>query len=273
VVGNAVEANGVANNMYNINPQWGWGFQLEAAYYINSKSDLDVNWYHLNESTSGYLPQGSLFAGSAPGLYAGLVNVSPTWNAINIEAGQRFDFDAIKRLRIHAGVAFANINNTFTNYPQLYATGNPIFITTDKISYNGFGPRFGGDFDYSVWRGFGVYAKAAGSLLVGCAKQSVTGYQNFSFGGFPQLYSAGNYYQSHNSVVVPEVEAKLGLKYDHTFSHGILGLDVGYLWLTYLNAIVSQVGASQNNSVISASTTTNFDLNGLYFGLKWMGNI
>ena len=270
---NTIEVNGATNYMHNINPQWNWGFQIDAAYYLNSKNDIDINYYHFNENTQGYLPQGTLFAGSAPGLYAGLVKVAPSWNAINLESGHRFDFDNIKTLRLHAGVSFANINNKFTNYPQVFSTGNPIFITTDKISYNGFGPRFGGDFNYIVGHGLGLYTKAAGSLLVGTAKQSVTGYKDFIFNTFNNVYSAGNYSQSHNGVIVPEIEAKLGLKYDYSLAQGIITFDLGYLWINYLNAIVSQVGANVNNSVVSSSTTTNFNLNGLYFGLKWMGNV
>lgn len=273
IPGTLINVNGATNYMNNINPKWGWGFQLEGSYYIDSKNDVDINWYHFNESNNEHLPNGTLFAGSAGGLYAGLVKVAPSWDAVNLEAGHRFDFDDIKTLRLHVGVAFASINNKVTNYPQLYATSSPLFITTDKISYNGFGPRLGGDFGYAVGHGFGLYAKAAGSLLVGTAKQSVAGYNDFVFLTTTYPYSTGNYSQSHNGVVVPEVEAKLGVKYDYPLAQGSIGFDLGYLWINYLNAIVSQVGADVYSSAISASTTTNFSLNGLYFGVKWTGNV
>ena len=272
IPGNLVDVNGATNYMSNMNPQRAWGFRLEGAYSLDSINDLNINWQHFNETTSGYLPAGTLFAGSAGGLYAGYIKVAPQWDAINAEAGHRFNLDANKALRLHVGVAFANIQNKFTNYPQLFRTGNPLFTTTDTISYRGFGPRFGGDFDYSFCNGFGVYAKAAGSLLVGKAKQSVHGYTDFTFAGTLYPYSTGNYSQSNSGVVVPEAEAKLGLTYDYEFSQGKLGFDLGYLWMAYLNAIVSQVGADVFSSAISASTTTNFDLNGFYFGIKWTGN-
>jgi hypothetical protein len=272
IPGNLVDVNGATNYISNMNPQRSWGFRLEGDYSLDGINDLNINWGHFNETTTGHLPLGTLFAGSAGGLYAGYIRVAPSWDAINAEAGHRFVFDTNKALRLHVGVAFARIKNKFTNYPQLYRTGNPLFVTTDTLSYKGFGPRFGGDFDYSFGCGWGVYAKGAGSLLVGSAKQSAHGYYDFTFltNTFP--YSTGNYSQSHSNVVVPEVEAKLGLTYEHAFAQGKLGFDLGYLWMAYLNAVVSQVGADVYSSAISSSTTTNFDLNGLYFGIKWTGN-
>ena len=112
------------------------------------------------------------------------------------------------------------------------------------------------------------YAKAGASLLVGKGSQSVSGYHDL--GGF-NLYSTGNYNQSNNNVVVPELDANLGLKYNYAFKQGILGFDLGYLFATYLGAIVSQVGAGVVSSSISTSTSTNFNLNGPYLGITWAG--
>lgn len=267
---NQVEVNGAPNYLSNIQPKHDWGYQVEAGYGFCKSNDLDVNWYHFDNSTRGHLPQGTLFAGSASALYAGAINVSPRWDAVNIELGQRIDFNDLQTLRLHAGVEFVRIKNTFINYPQLTPKGSPLFITQDQISYNGFGPRIGADFIYGVGGGFGFYAKGAAGLLVGRAKQTVSGYHDLT--GF-NLYSTGNYTQSNNSVVVTELEGKLGLKFDLKMSQGILGFDLGYLWITYLDALVSQVGSGVVSSSISNSSAANFDLNGLYFGLKWTGNI
>lgn len=272
IPGNIIDVNGATNHMRNINPDWRWGFELEGSYYLNPTNDFTLNWSRLNETTNGHLPQGTLFAGSAGGLYAGRLKVAPRWDAINLEVGQRFIFDECKTLRFHVGLAYAHIKTKFTNYPQIFPTGAPLFITKDSIAYEGFGPRFGGDFNYAIGYGVNLYAKAAGSLLVGTAKQSVHGYHDFVFAGNGFPYSTGNYKQHHDGVIVPELEAKLGVKYDCPLAFGNLGVDLGYLWITYLNAIVSQVGADVFSSAISASTTTNFDLNGVYFGIKWTGN-
>lgn len=268
--GNLIEVDGAPNYINNVEPDWGWGFKLEGGYEFGPGSDIIINWYHLNNSTSDRLPQGTLFAGSASSLYAGDIEVTSDWDAVNLEIGQFINFIDMKMFRLHAGVTYADIQATFTNYPQLTPTGTPIFETKDNISYTGFGPRIGGDFIYSLIRGFDFYAKAAASVLVGTAKQSVTGYNNL--GGF-NLYSTGNYDQSNNGVVVPELEGKLGLKYDYKMAHSSLGFDLGYTWITYINALVSQVGSGVVSSAISNSTTTNFDLNGLSFGLTWTGDV
>lgn len=268
--GNTVGANNPANTMTNMTPKWSWGFQIEGAYLFGSGSDIDVNWYHLHNSTSGYFPNNSLFSGNAPALYAGSIQVAPKWDAVHVELGQHIDFDNTKMMRLHAGVEFARVQTIFTNYPQLSLNRGPLFITIDNISYNGFGPRFGIDFTDTMGYGLGVYAKSAASLLVGTAKQNVSGYQNLVF---PQSFSTGNYVQSNKSVVIPELEAKLGLNYDYTLTQGILGFDVGYLWISYLNALVSQTGSGLAGSASSSSNTANFDLNGLYFGLKWVGQV
>lgn len=262
------EVNGATNHLRNVHPRDDWGFQLEASYDFGEGNDLNINWYHLNDSTHGDLQQGTLFAGSASALYAGKLNVTPTWDAINLEVGQYIDFCDWLTMRLHVGAEFARVRAKFKNYPQLTATGSPIFITNDKISYAGFGPRLGADFNYDVGCGFDVYAKVAGSLLAGVAKQSVTGYHDL--GGF-NLYSTGNYKQSNHSVVIPELESKLGLKYNYIMAGGNLGFDLGYMWLTYLNALVSQVGTGIVSSAISNSSAASFDLNGIYFSLTWTG--
>jgi hypothetical protein len=273
--GNPTVNNGAPNYLSNITPQWAWGFQVEGAYHFNTGNDLDVNWYHLSENTTGYLPNGNLFAGSAPGLYAGKIVVSPRWDAVNVEFGQHIDFDARKMLRLHEGVEFARVQTTFTNYPQASASGSPLFVTTDVISYNGFGPRLGADFGYLIGSGFSVYAKTAGSLLVGTAKQNVSGYSNYTYDPpFGIAYfTTGNYVQSNKGIVVPELESKLGLKWDYLIPQGNLGLDLGYMWIDYFNSLVSQVGVGIESSAISSSTQANFNLNGLYFGAKWTGNL
>lgn len=271
VFGNTVNSNGGADNIFNVVPTWGWGFQLEGAYHFTN-NDITVNWYHLNEKVNGHLPQGTLFAGSASALYAGQLTLAPRWNAVNLEFGQFFHLDTCKMVRVHAGMEFAKVQNIFTNYPQLYPVGSPLFVTTDLISYQGFGPRVGGDFSYGLLRETRIYANVAGGLLVGTAKQNVSGYTNYTTNQIgTQYYSTGNYVHTHQGIVIPELEAKLGLKYNIHTIRGNLGFDIGYLWLSYLNSLVAQVGAGVESSAISTGVTTNFTMQGLYFGMKWTG--
>jgi hypothetical protein len=265
-----VERNGGANDLSDISSDRTWGFQFNAGYEFCAGNDIDLNWYHLYDRTNGSLPTGSLFAGSASALYAGELDLQTRWDAVNLEVGQRFNFNVGNMIRLHAGLSYARIRNTVINYPKLTPLGNPLFITHDTITYTGFGPRIGGDYLYQTGFGLGIFAKAGASILVGTAKQSVSGYHDL--GGF-NLYSTGNYNQSNNSIVVPVLDANLGLKYDYTFRQGVLGFNLGYMFATYLNAIVGQVGAGIVSSSISTSTTSNFNVNGPYFGITWTGFI
>lgn len=267
---NTVEINGAPNHLSNIVPNRAWGFELEGGYEFCGGLDVSANWYHLYENTNGHLPNGTLFAGSASALYAGKLNVKPHWDAVNLEFGQRFYFDAMNSIRAYAGFEFSRIQTTFSNSPRLTPAGAPIFTTSDRLTYTGFGPRIGADYTFNSCFGLGLYAKAAGSLLVGTAKQSVSGYRDL--GGF-NLYSTGNYHQSNNNVIVPELEANLGLQYDFKLAQGDIRLDLGYMFVTYLGALVSQVGAGVVSSSISTSSSTNFNLNGPHFGVTWTGCI
>ena len=263
-----VERNGAANDLSSNTSDRRWGFQLNAGYGFGNGSDIDLNWYHLNERTNGSLPTGTLFSGSASALYAGDLDLETKWDAVNLEVGQRFDLNPCNIIRLHTGLSYARIRNTVINYPRLTANGNPVFVTHDTITYTGIGPRIGADYLLQTPYGLGIFAKAGASLFVGTAKQSVYGYHDL--GGF-NLYSTGNYHQTNNNVVVPELDANLGLKYDYTSRLGVLGFNLGYMFTTYLNAIVSQVGAGIVSSSISTSSTTNFNLNGPYVGITWTG--
>lgn len=272
--GHFVGVNGASDHINNINPQWGWGFQLDGAYRFNTKNDVNIQWYHLNNNTNGYLPTGSVLSASDDGFYAGRLQLAQYWDAVNLEMGHAIPFDENKIIHLHGGLSYANIKNTFTNYPQLYPTSAPLFTTTDTMTYNGVGPRIGADFGYTIWHGLGLYAKTAGSLLVGQTQQNISGFQNYTNAIYgPQPYGTPNYSHSHNGVVVTELEAKLGVKYDYQFAQGnVLSFDLGYLWINYLNAISSYTGVgivgTADGASIGTNTTANFDLNGLYFGVK-----
>ena len=280
--GNFVGVNGASNTIYDINPKWGWGFEVQGAYRFNAKNEVGIQWYHLNNRTNGYLPQGSLFAGNYDGLYAGRLQIGQRWDAVNLDVSHDILLDEQKTVRAFAGISFASINNQFKNHPLLHPSSPPIFNTVETLSYNGFGPRVGGDFGYTLGHGFGLYANAASSVLVGSNSQKVSGFQDLTTipGYGAQLFSATNFSQTNNGIIVVELESKLGVKYDYQLAHGNLTLDIGYLWMSYLNGITSfnEVGVIDTAGVGTASlgavnTTANFNLNGLYFGLKWSGNI
>lgn len=194
-----------------VDSKWGWGFKLEGSYHFNTGNDLNLNWYHVNNSHTGTFPAGaSIDDVPVQGNYV----VDPKWDAVNLELGQHVDFSDMKNIRLHGGVQYARINTSVST--------NGIFSTTatsqENMTYNGFGPRFGGDMTYELGNGFSVYGNGAGAMLIGTSKASVA-----------------NAFSISRTTMVPELEGKLGAKYNFAMPQGDVGLDVGYMWVNYFN--------------------------------------
>lgn len=252
----AQNPNGHYNNFAN---NWAWGFMIEGSYHYNTGNDANLNWYHLSRSTTKSFSGPMTFAfGTTPATTTGSASTDPKWDAVNLEFGQRVDFGESKNIRFHGGVQYARVANSvslamagtgFTNS----ASSNPTF--------NGFGPRLGTDMSYDWGNGLGIYANGAGSVLVGTTKA------NFASSFATTGATAVDFSSNSQTVISPELEAKLGIKYDYAMAQGDLTLDLGWMWVNYFNVQSSQLstGADIVNS--------DFGVQGLYFGLKWLGNV
>lgn len=263
---------GAPDQMVTIFPKWGWGGQLYGAYHFNA-NDLVFNWYHLKTRNQGHFPVGYAFSGNNDGFYASDFQVSTHWDEAEVELGQKIQLSDNKLLRLHGGVEFARIKNQFYNVPMLHPTSVVAYSTNDTLSYNGFGPRLGIDIGYLFKEHLELYAKIAGSMLIGTAKQQNSGYQNYPYPNNPiSPFVTGNYYQSLTSIVVPELAAKLGAQYDLPLEHYLLSFDIGYMWVNYLDAIMSYSGNGIVFANVGTNLTANFNLNGMYLGMKLTGD-
>lgn len=262
-----------ANQMNNVQPKWSWGFGLGVKYHFQEHNLAEVSWYHLGTGVDRYLPKNTVFAGSLAGFFAGEMQVYTQWNAVNIEVGHTMHLVDRTSAHVHGGVAFTKISNRFRSYPQRLESSSPAFVTSDTLSYSGFGPRITSELTYDTKFGPSVYLAAGGSLLVGSTTQSTNGFQNVNtlLSG-TLLYGTANYSQTNTGIVVPEFEAKLGATYDIHLGKNIVHFNVGYLWMAYLNAMVSYTGVGIVGSSVGAPTTANFDLNGVYLGVQWRGD-
>lgn len=236
---------------YGVKPGYSWGFFLEGSYHFSKGKDFNLNWYSLNNKAN---QSNNLASGGSR-----TSSITTNWDAVNFEVGKSFKFGDIDLTRIHAGVEYARINaakpfatqnnvaSPIININQAgYAAGNT------RSNFNGFGPRVGIDLNYNLpyaWtEGFKAYANGAIAILSGSTKYNRT-----------QL--SGNDYQSSNQVV-PELDIKLGLNYMHDIARGQLIFDAGWMWYDYISGVVG--GALGDGNV---------SFQGLYFGLKWQGNI
>jgi hypothetical protein len=261
------------NTISNVQPKWSWGLGLGVKYYFQADNSAELSWYHLGTGVDKNLPTGTMFAGNLAGFYAGEIQLYTQWNAVNIGIGHIMRLADRTSAHVHAGVAFAKINNRFLSYPRREELSSPAFVTSDTLSYSGFGPRFMGELAYDTKFGPSFYLAAGGSLLVGSTTQSTNGFQNADSLVYGRLlYGTANYSQGSTGVVVPEFEAKLGTTYDIHLGKNIVHFNVGYLWIAYLNVMNSYTGVGLVGSSAGAPTTSNFDLNGMYLGFQWRGD-
>lgn len=231
------------NNFFNNNndSDWAWGFKIEGSYHFSTGNDVNVNWYHVNRTQD-------FFYGTASE-----ASIEPKWDAVNFEFGQHVDFGEWKKIRFHGGAQYAHIE-TDRDFVNDSVFGTSYF---DK-KFNGFGPRVGMDMSYNWGNGFAMYANGATALLVGDSKINSNTVFVTDAG---TTVNMANYSYNGLRTMVPEVEAKLGLKYTYAMAQGDLTLDGGWMFVNYFNAVHELVSDSD------------FGLQGPYLGLKWVGNV
>jgi len=265
-------------NPVSFNDAWGWGFMIEGSYHFETGSDANLNWYHFSKNSSGshsgtdVMRVGSLatLTSTANGTHSG----DPSWDAVNLEFGQHVDFGEKKSIRFHGGAQYArianqiSINNTTTTTTTLSNLINNTASGTEsygsKNVFNGFGPRVGADMDYAWGNGLSVYANGGAALLAGSSKLTRTVSSTISGANFSV--------DASKDVVAPELEAKLGIKYDYAVAQGDLTFDAGWMWVNYWNVAQTLESDFQQPGLPHADLI-DFSVQGLYFGLKWMGNV
>jgi|GEM_PF-458979 len=263
-----------ANNAGN----WGWGFKLEGSYHFRTGNDLNLNWYHLGttQNRSDVFAVGAyrssfptVVGGNAVDPNQGASQLKTKWDAVNLEFGQLAHFGELENIRFHGGVQYAYINPS-VNAALRNSTTTAFELQDASLKYNGFGPRVGADFAYGWGNGLGMYANTASALLVGTQKFAQTTY-NQAAGGAKVI----GYVNGSSTQIVPDLEAKLGVTYTYAMAQGDLSLDVGWMWVNYFNALAyqSQGSATVGTAGSLAGNTTNFGVQGLLFGLKWVGNV
>ena len=246
------------------NPNYNWGFQIEGSYHFNTGNDLNINWYHLSKSNTRNFGAGTTrtlpfsFGSITP--VTASSSVDPKWDMVNIEFGQHVDFGDNKSIRFHGGAEYAHLANSVSVYstdtlagPAFGNAGTVNSHTTYDPTYNVFGPRVGADMNYGFGNGLNIYANGATAMLAGTSANKAM-----------MTVGSVNYLSMNNSrtVIVPEIDAKLGATYTYAMAQGDLTLDAGWMWVNYFNVHENVEGVRSD-----------FGLQGPFIGLKWLGNV
>lgn len=231
-----------------IDQKWNWGFQLEGSYHFSTGNDLTVNWYHIQNNNDDFGAPGSigntqftsLFPFSFP-ISTGpqVFSYKPKWDAVNVEFGQHVDFSEHKKIRFHAGLQFARLDNSFagtTSIVRIRAPQHLTYLGTGNSKFNGVGPRIGADMAYHFGNGFSIFGKGASALLVGTSKynekQVIIGTFNTPTPPTMQTLTVSG----SKRAIVPEFEGKLGAEYAMNMASGELMLSAGYMVVGYIHS-------------------------------------
>ena len=255
---NGTYTNGKISKVVDRPTAWDWGFYIDGAYHFGMANDATIEWYHYNQKSHLTFLADGWDSPDAPSTV--IASFNPEWDAVNMMLGQSIVLTDRTQLRLSGGAQYARLKGADVYLSGL--VGEPIGTkSTGSVSYNGFGARIGIDLLFNLGYGFQVYDKAAASILVGTNKF------NDSFGGVDGSVSAIDY--ESRTAVVPEMDMKLGVMYTKALSSGEWSLNAGYMWVNYQKNLTGVDGAYH----VSALSTNDLSLNGVYFGLKWLGNI
>lgn len=274
-----------------VNPKWSFGFELEGAYQLSTGNEINLNWYHfrnaITKTTDGgvnsayilsSMPLTPLDGNFSYGILwqGGTYATNADWDQVNLEFAKHVHLGDKDFLRLHAGINYsrvANYSNEITSYSYSNSTLSSIAGTIRSIvsstsSYNGFGPRLGFDLMHKFSSGLAVNGTLAASVLAGTNTSSLINVVDAPTGtatnsvGLPVVL--GQSIVGSHAVIVPELDAKLGVSYDYAMANGDLYADIGWLWANYFSPLYN----------INANyASQNFGLQGLYFGLRYAGNM
>ncbi len=252
-----------------LEPDHEWGVRGDVAYlFAGNGRDVRLTWTHFHEvgeeefhNVEGYtstaIPTditspGAIFMNPITGWDEIDAKFYDNYDAIDVVFGQEMEFG--QRLSLHAfgGLRYADINTkvrgTYHSPLQTISGGNEVEVNANfslRSDFEGLGPRAGMDTEIHLQGDLSIVGMFAGSLLVGDQDQN---YNAFAIIESQTMNSAQvmNFQRQlpSKTVVVPELDARIGLKYVHPLSpRTALGVELGYEVTNYFNEV--------DNSIVS----------------------
>jgi len=150
------------------------------------------------------------------------------YHKVDVEAGQAIQIghDSVT-LRFHAGLRYADVDTTFTAFLEDESSRSKNASFSATSDFDGLGPRVGVDGTWHLGNNFSFVTEISAALLVGdaSARQRYEDIESTE----PPLDYKFNHRVSFDHIVVPNLEARLGVSYMHHFSNSSeLNLEMGY---------------------------------------------
>jgi len=310
------------SNLQTVDPDYNFGFRVGLGYtFPDSGNDVQLAWTHFNhsDSNSTTAPSNSLLTSTLGhtnfvngpfddeeklfGLAFGLPiydeasvtsDVKFRVDSIDLDVGQFVDIGTRLRMRMFAGLRFAQVKNDQTattnasgsltvdvgDEEDLIIDYTDTNIEQFNSKFTGIGPRFGIDSSYHIGNCFGVVGHAAMALLVGQVDSNTTANDTFfasvnvidndgdlEFSDEFTLDTNTNINSDNVTRVVPAFDAKLGLNWSYIFTNeSVLTIEGGYQVTQYIDA-VDKLTVDDFNNVVRTSSSVGFA--GPYLTLNW----
>lgn len=236
-----------AGKAYFVQPDFDWGYFIQAGYRISHHYDIEASWAQYNSSLSHsvsgagdsgvFISQlltsnlAALLSDGASNALTASTNQSIDYSIFDANLGQYHDITEMLRARVFAGIRYAKIDadtdNTYTE-----TLGNLTFVENYDSSFNGWGPEVGMDLEYTVWHTLGVVGHFGAALLIGNLDVSSDIYDTNADRQLPIK-------QESYVRLVPGVDAKLGANWNvpYAYEKCSFGIEAGYQIAYYWDVI------------------------------------
>jgi hypothetical protein len=275
------------SEIYQIDPNYGFGYFLGFGYMINDHFDVQASWIqsYTNGNDEADLQGPGIIMTTSNRLIYNLANASDTlvataheklnYQAADATLGLTYRLGHGLSSRLFTGLRYAQIESkTHIDYtiagPSNLGGFNGNYQPHYSSSFFGVGPEFGMDLDYRIKGIFGIVGRFAGAFLIG--EQKSKGQASFinTLGGGSPVINQTSFAQTNPGQIVPALDAKLGFNLTFPFMHhqDRFVLEAGYQVDYYFDAVDQLQFQGPPFSTEGVHNYTNLGIMGPYVNLS-----
>lgn len=274
----------VAGDVQTVTPDYDWGYRVSLGYiFPGTARDVTVTYSNFNHKTKDSViveDPAFLVSTVTPLITADVLSTRSdasakfNYQTLDVDFGQYFNIGCNTRVKLIAGVRFADLDSKFKARYDSVLPDDEIFdstaiLTAQKNTFKGVGPRAGVNLEYGFGNGFGVVAQTTTALLVGNNTNNFFQRDVSFVDDVAVTDETASFHQNKQTRVVPNLTGKLGVNYNYEFcnpSRTHLTVEAGYQVDHYFNIADRLNGAQALGLDGRSATDTSF--NGPYVGLQ-----